>query len=56
MSNKRVISYGVIFKRSRCLNSSITESVNVDKRYDKLKLQIENMTDGSVNPSVKKSV
>lgn len=59
MGNNKHIPYGIIFKRSRCLNSSLLESkntTNIDKRYNNLKLQIENSVDGSIDPSVKKSV
>ena len=58
MAKRKCISYGIIFKRSSCLNSPILEAQVVDagKYYTNLKSQLENLTDGSVNPSVKNSL
>lgn len=58
MTKRKCISYGIIFKRSSCLNSPVLEAQVVDagKYYTNLKSQLENLTDGSVNPSVKNSL
>ena len=64
MGNKKCISYGTIFKRSSCLNSTLLESKITDagKILEKLEIHFaemtrsRNTTDGSISPSVKNSL
>ena len=48
MSNRKIVSYTTILKRSRCLNSAVTESTRVDssKIFDNLNKSIDTKKNG----------
>lgn len=48
MSNRKILNYAIILKRSRCLNTAITESTKVDsnKIFDSLNKSIETKKNG----------